>query len=85
MKKDTIYVQIGDYVLIADIEYMPAAEPKVLQVDFEPALMADDITYDCDIIIGVGKTISSSSVILHYLDHCFINDVKLIDVIDNEA
>lgn len=82
--KHTVYNSDGKYVIIIDVEYKPAAEPEVTNIEFEPALLADDVTYDCDVTIPVGSTIASTQVILYYIAHCHIAGDSLRSLIDKE-
>ena len=82
--KSTLYIEVGSYVAIVDVDYNPLSVSAIKHIDFEPELKAEDITYTCETMITEGNTIASSKTILYYYNHCKIQDEPLAVLIDKE-
>ena len=82
--KGQVVFEINKYACMVDYELQPRAEPIILSIEFMPDLLADDVQYQCDIIVPEGSTIGSKNVIMRYLEHCYIGGGNLYTMIERE-
>ena len=82
--KDKAIFEIGKYVCWVDYEVRPRSNPDILAIDFEPDLHANDVRYNCDVIVPKGSTVASSNIIMYYLRDCMVDGHSLNDMIERE-
>ena len=82
--KEVLYIEVGSYVAIVDVDYNPLSVANIKHIDFEPEMKAEDIRYDCETMITEGNTIASSKTILYYFNHCRVQDEPLAVLIYKE-
>jgi hypothetical protein len=83
MKGAAIF-EIGKYSVWVDYIATPREAVQINNIEFEPNLLADDISYKTDVLIPIGSTIASQNMILHYRRDCYILGQSLNDLIERE-
>ena len=68
----------NEYAALVRFEENPF---KVIDVKIAPDLKPEDISYQCHAVIPIGKTITSTSIILKYIDKVKIKGSLLMDYI----
>ncbi len=65
---------VDKYIIHISVEYEPSTEPRIVDIYFEPPMLADDLRYDKDIIVPHIKdkkiTFVSNEVIIPNLNNC---------------
>ncbi len=74
---EEVIVTLGRYKAWVAVSYGPGLEPEILDLQFEPAIVAADLSFSCDIIVRENMTIES--LIMEYLqfaklDGCWIEE-----------
>ncbi len=79
MKHSTqeVIVTLGRYTAWATVAYQPGHEPELIDLYFEPAIVAEDLSFKCDVIVRENMTIEK--LIMEYiqfakLDGCWVEE-----------
>ncbi len=74
---EEVIVTLGRYTAWAAVAYGAGLEPELVDLYFEPSIVAEDLSFKCDVIVRENMTIEK--LIMEYiqfakLDGCFIEE-----------